>query len=78
MVNATVKKGDVVQLDPDLVRNKALAACFMVVEEVKDWGVQGYVRVPGETRDDFPRRIYYRADHTEYERVGESIWDEIT
>jgi hypothetical protein len=78
LASRKVKVGDVVQLDPDLVRNKSLAACFMVVEEVKDWGVQGYIRVPGETRDAFPRRAYYRADHTEFEIVGSTIWDEIT
>ncbi len=37
--------GDVVQIVPEY--NERFAGCFMVVDEVKPWGVQGYVQNAG-------------------------------
>lgn len=40
-----LKVGDVVQLNPDTVNNKAFAACFMIVTEPKNWGRTGIYRL---------------------------------
>ena len=42
------KEGDVVQLNPETVKNKMFAGCLMVVTEPKSWGAQGYVQALGE------------------------------
>lgn len=60
--------GDVVQLDPEKVGNKQFGACFLVVTEVKNWGVQGYVTAPGHGQ------AYYRAKWDEMNFVGKAIW----
>lgn len=36
-----IKVGDIVQVDPLL---EMFGACMVVVTEVKDWGIQGYVQ----------------------------------
>lgn len=36
--------GQVWQIDPAV---EMFGGCFLIVSEVKSWGVQGYVRVPG-------------------------------
>ena len=62
-----MKVNDVYQLSPE-VGNSHFAGCFMVITEVKPWGAQGYVRVPGGGD------AYYRAEHEEMEYVGRAIW----
>lgn len=66
--------GDVVQLNPETVRNKAFAASLMIVTELKTWGVQGYVQVLGENRDGPGGQAYYRAKWAEIEYVGRAVW----
>lgn len=46
-----VVTGSIVQIDPENKTNAAFGACLMVVTEVRDWGVQGYVQALGESRD---------------------------
>lgn len=57
--------GDVVQLSPDA---GDFAACFMTVTEVKSWGAQGYVPVPGSGD------VYYRAKHEHMVKIGHAEW----
>jgi hypothetical protein len=56
-----MRKGDIVQLDPEKTTNPAFAGCLMIVSEVHTWGVMGYVQSVGETRTTGPSRAYYRA-----------------
>lgn len=66
--------GDIVQLSPDL-HNRALAACLMIVTEVKSWGAVGYVPCPGEKGDEYAVRAYYRAQWHEMEAtLGRAVW----
>lgn len=74
MLKKELKEGTLVQLNPELVGNKAFAGCIMVVTEVKDWGVQGYIQGIGETRDQHGGQAYYRAHWPEIEEVGEAEW----
>jgi hypothetical protein len=62
-----VEVGDIVQLDPEQTANDQFAGCLMVVTEVKVWGVQGYVRVPGKT---IGGNAYYRASFGTFAHTG--------
>jgi hypothetical protein len=74
MEAAELRKGMLVQLNPDTVKNKAFAACIMVVDEPKDSGCMGYVQVIGEARDRPGGQVNYLASWEEIEVVGEAIW----
>lgn len=69
-----ISPGDVVQLGPN-TNNKAFEFCFLVVTDLKDWGVQGYVQPIGE-KNGQPAvgQAYYRARWDEFEFVGRAIW----
>lgn len=65
--------GDIVQLDPELTKNKMFAGCLMVVDEIKSWGVQGYVQSLGS--DGEPGgQAYYRAEHGTFSQCGRAEW----
>lgn len=65
----TIQINDIVQLDPIETGNPAFSACLMVVSEIYDWGVQGYVTVPDKGQ------AYYRAKHGTFERTGgKAVW----
>ena len=68
-----LKIGTVVQLNPDTVANKMFAACFMIVEESKEWGVKGYVQDLGKNGKP-GGQAYYRASWKEIEPVGFATW----
>ena len=69
------KIGDVVQLNPETTENKAFAGCFMVISEVKTWGVQGYVQSLGDTRDKMGGQAYIRANFGSFESTGgRAVW----
>ena len=69
----TIHVGDIVQLDPVTTTNPAFAGCFMVVTEVKDWGVMGYAHALG-TREARGGQAYYRAVNDTFERCGKAVW----
>ena len=66
-------KGQLVQLNPETVKNKMFAACIMVVTEPKSFGAQGYVQGLGENGDP-GGQAYYRATWEEMEIVGMAEW----
>lgn len=74
MQKRELKAGDLVQLNPELVGNKAFSACIMVVTDVYEWGVQGYVQSLGETREHPGGQAYIRVQWPEMELVGEAEW----
>lgn len=61
-------EGAIVQLNPETAKNRMFAGCFMVVTEIKDWGVQGYVQALGKDREP-GGQAYYRATFEEFEPV---------
>jgi len=67
-----LQKGMVVQMSPEC-RNPAFACCFMVVDEPKSWGCQGYFQGFG-TREEQGGQAYYRANWDEMELAGHAIW----
>ncbi len=73
MEKTELKVGDVVQLHPDKVGNKAFAGCFMTVTEPKEWGAQGYVRTLG-TREEIDERI---AIFEEVDGCISQVFDEL-
>lgn len=67
-----LKRNMVVQLSPETA-NQAFACCFMVVDEPKSWGCQGYVQGLG-TREAPGGQAFYRAKWEEMEYVGQATW----
>jgi hypothetical protein len=65
--------GEVVQLNPETVKNKMFSACFMVVTEPKTWGAQGYVQALGEN-EQAGGLAFYRANWNEMEFIGTAEW----
>lgn len=53
--------------------NIAFDGCLMVCEEIKSWGVQGFVQALGSTRDAKGGRAYYRANWDEMALTGGSV-----
>jgi len=66
-------KGQLVQLNPETVKNKMFSACIMVVTEPKSFGAQGYVQGLGENGEP-GGQAYYRATWEEMEIVGVAEW----
>lgn len=64
-----IRVNDVVQLNPEL--GDMFGGCFAVVTEVKLWGIQGYVSIPGKEG-----AAYVRVSHDQYERIGHAVWIE--
>jgi hypothetical protein len=64
-----IEAGEIVQLDPIETKDQMFAGCLMVVTEVKDWGVQGYVQSLGENGE-AGGQAYYRAEHGTFEATG--------
>lgn len=71
--NVNLKSGTIVQLNPELCKNKMLSGCFMVLTEIEHWGVQGYIQCPGENFKS-GGQAYYRADWEEIEVCGNAFW----
>lgn len=63
----------VVQLSPETTKNPMFKGCMMIVTEIKDWGVQGYVQALGQ-RMQPGGQAYYRATWDEFVWVGEAFW----
>lgn len=61
--------GDVVQISPEL--DSKFPGCFMVVTEVRWWGVQGYIELPGELRG----KAYFRCELKNYAVIGRTKWE---
>ncbi len=74
MEKQELKVGDLVQLNPELIGNKAFAACILVVTDTYEWGVQGYVQALGETQDQPGGQAYLRVQWPEMELVGKAEW----
>jgi len=74
MQKQKLKPGQLVQLNPEVVGNKAFAGCIMVVTEPKEWGAQGYVQALGENSTEPGGQAYYRAQWQEMELVGDVEW----
>ena len=68
-----IRACSVVQLNPETVRNKAFAACFMIITEQKEWGAQGYVQALGVNLEP-GGQAYYRAHWDEMELIGQAEW----
>jgi len=62
-----IKVNDIVQVDPNF---ETFGACMVVVTEVKDWGIQGYVQSAG-----IAGQQYIRLKTEQFEPTGgKAIW----
>ena len=66
-----IEEGDVVQIDPE--SDGKFAACLMIVTEIKNWGLKGYVNVPGAIVGG-SGQAHYRVSHDNYVKVGVAKW----
>ncbi len=62
--------GDIYQIDP--ATDDCFGACLLIVTEVKSWGVQGYVQIPG--RDGTGGQAYVRKKWQDIYLVGMAEW----
>jgi len=62
-----IEIGDIVQVDPS---KEMFGGCMVVVTEVKNWGVQGYVQSPG-----VEGQAYIRLPFEDFEPTGgKAVW----
>jgi hypothetical protein len=73
MKKQELKVSQLVQLNPETVRNVMFTGCVMVVTESKEWGAQGYVQGLGKN-EEIGGQYYYRAKWEEMEPVGFAEW----
>ena len=64
---------NVVQIDPQNKTNPMFGGCFLIITEVKDWGVMGYVQSLGEDMK-IGGQAYIRLKWEDIEPVGEATW----
>lgn len=67
--NAYIQVGSVVQISPE--KESKFKACFLLVTECFDWGVQGFVAIPTA---DGVGEAYYRARWDEISFIGQAAW----
>lgn len=60
----SLKKDDIVQIVPE----HNWGGCLLVVDEVKSWGIQGYVEIP------LKGQAYIRIKNGEFEVVGRAVF----
>lgn len=61
-----IQVGDVVQINPETGK-QMFAGCFMIVTEVKSWGVQGAIACP---QAGSPGQAFFRANYADIVLVG--------
>ena len=67
-----IEIGDVVQIDPE--HDPTFGGHFLVVTEVKSWGVQGYVTPLPVNRGEPRGLAYYRIEFDKIARIGKAEW----
>jgi len=71
--SSRIAKGSVVQLSPEDCGNPMFGGCFLLVDEVRTWGVIGFVQALGENGCR-GGQAWYRAKWEEFEYCGEAQW----
>jgi len=66
MEKRDLKYGDVVQIDP--AHEERFGGCFLLVTELKGFGCQGFVKMPGGGL------AYYRVSWANMEYIGPAAW----
>ena len=68
-----LKKGTLVQFNPETVRNITVSGCFMVIIESREKGCLGYIQQLGEYYQQGYQKMY-TAKWEEFEVVGHVQW----
>lgn len=63
-----IHPGDIVQITDE---RPGLVGAFVLAEDVKAWGIQGFVH--SVTSFDESTRIYLRLTYDQFERVGRAV-----
>ena len=70
-----VEVGTVLQLSPESEEVRpCFKGCFLVVTEVKTWGIQGYIPAVGATFDEPGGLVFLRPKWEDLEFVGAAVW----
>ncbi len=69
-VDSRIGVGSVVQIDPS--HDDVFGASFLVVTELKSWGVQGYVTIPGKEGNG--GSAFYRVAFDRVVYIGQAEW----
>lgn len=73
--NQPVVVGTVLQLSPESESvQPCFRGCFLVVTEVKSWGVQGYIPGVGASFEESGGLFFLRPQWADLEFVGEAVW----
>ena len=64
-----IKVGDIVQITDETNR---WYPCLLIVDEVKSWGIQGYITIPTND-DEWNGNAYYRIENGKFEKVGSAV-----
>ena len=67
-----IKKDSVVQILPNEHSPNCFDTCLMVVTEVKSWGYQGYIPIPGKMKE-LPALAGYRVKKEDCVHIGEAL-----
>jgi len=67
--NEDFKEGDIAQVNPD--KDAVFGSCFMLITEVRSWGVIGYVSIPSPHG---AGQAFLRKKYEDIERVGRASW----
>lgn len=66
--------GDVVQIDPaTTTQGSFFGGCFMIITEVKSFGAQGFICMPGN-RGEMPGAAFFRCKSEDMVRIGRAEW----
>jgi len=68
-MTAPLEPGDVVQANPEATR---WGPVFVIVEQVRAWGVQGYFLV--HTQEGGVGQAPIRLSHDQFVRIGAAVW----
>ena len=60
----TINKYDIVQVNPE----HSWGGSFIVVEDINDWGIQGYCDIPKKGQ------AYIRLNYDEFVKVGKAYY----
>lgn len=46
--------------------------CLIIIDEVKNWGIQGYITIPNNNKEEKNGNAFIRLNNEEFEIVGKA------
>ncbi|MCK9543756.1 MAG: hypothetical protein M0R03_17185 [Novosphingobium sp.] len=67
--NTGLEKGTIVQITNE---QHHWFPCLIIVDEIKSWGIRGYITVPNNDREKTNGNAFIRLNNEEFEIVGKA------